>query len=204
MSKLFLNAQKRDATGSNKSTHLRKSGFIPGILYGGHMEAQPVMIEKNEFEKFIAVNYVGSKVYVKIEGKEVMALLKEVQKDVFGNSVLHVDLQALTKGDKVKLHVKLHYVGKDKLPLDLVTQELVNELEIEALPEHLIDSIPVDVSGMILGDMIKVSDLPITKNEHIRVISDSNLNLFTLMSRPQIKEEVVEEAVENPSTEVVN
>lgn len=199
MSKLFLNAQSRDALGSNKSNHLRKSGFIPGILYGGHMDPQPVMLEKLEVDKFLASNYVGSKVYVKIGGKEVMALLKEVQKDVFQNSVLHVDLQALTKGDKVKLHVRLHYVGKDKLPMDLIAQELVSELEIETLPENLMDSISVDVSELKYGEMIKVSDLPITTDENIKVFTDPDLPLFTLVYPAKVQTEEEPEATEEPA-----
>lgn len=193
MTKLFLNAKKRDALGSNKSTHLRKEGLIPGILFGSHMTAQPVTLEKMEFEKFIAQNRVGSKVFVKIEGKEVMALLKEVQKDVFGASVLHVDLQALSKMDKVKLHVRLNYVGKDKLPNDLIAQEHASELEIETLPEFLIDVITVDVSEMKFGDVLKVSDLPIMKDANIKVLSQQDMALFNLVYPAKVQEEVVDE-----------
>lgn len=200
MSKLFLNAQLREALGSNKSNHLRKNGFIPGILYGGHMEPQPVMFEKIEFEKFIAVNRVGSKVYVKIDGKEVMALLKEVQKDVFGSSILNVDLQALTKDDKVKLRVRLNFIGKDKLPLEFIAQELVNELEIETLPANLIDTISVDVSELKYGDVIKVSDLPIMKDSNIRMISDQNLTLLNLAYRSHHRDAAQANAEASPAS----
>lgn len=192
MSKLIINAQKRDGLGSNKSNYLRKNGFIPGILYGSHMDPQPLMLERVAFEKFAAVNYAGSKVYVNMDGKETMALLKEVQKDVFGNKILHVDLQALTKEDKVKLHVRLHYVGKDKLPQELISQEMVSELEIEMLPENMIESINVDISELKHGDSLKVSDLPINADPNIRVISDPNLTLFNLIYRSNVKDEEVE------------
>lgn len=195
MSKSFLNAQTRTDLGSNKSRHLRRDGFIPASLYGGHMAPQPVMIEKNEFEKFMASNNLGSKIYVKFEGTEVMALLKGIQKDVFGSSILHVDLQALTKEDKVKLKVRLNYIGKDKISPDLISQELLNELEIETLPENMIDSISVDISGLKFGDIIKVSDLPITQDPNIRVNTDLNLPLINLAYRARTAApEVVEEA----------
>lgn len=195
MAKSIINAQTRDGLGSNKSNYLRKTGFIPGILYGSHMAPQPVKLDTTEFEKFAASNYVGSKVFVNIDGKEIMALLKEVQKDVFGNKILHVDLQALTKGDKVKLHVRLNYFGKDKLPQELISQELISELEIETLPENMIDSISVDISEMKFGDVMKVSDLPIVNDPNIRVISDLSLPLLNLIYRSNVKDEVEPEAV---------
>ena len=189
MSKLYLNAQSRDAVGSNGSNQLRKNGFIPGILYGVHMTPQPVKLDQKEFDKFIASNYVGSKVYVKIDGKEIMALVKEVQKDVFGEVALHVDLQALSKKDKVKLRVRLNFTGKDNLPVDLMSQELVNELEIETLPEFLIDSISVDVSHLTFGEVVKVADLPIMNDANIKVLSDPNLTLISLSYRSHLPAE---------------
>ena len=201
MSKSFLNTEPRDEIGSSRATHLRSSGYIPGVLYGGHMDPLPIKFEKNELEKFMASHNVGSKVYTKIDGKEVMTLLKTVQKDVFGNHILNVDLQALNKDDKVKLHVRLQYIGKDKLPTELLTQELVTELEIETLPEHLIDTITVDVSGMAVGDIIKASDLPISKDAKIKVITDQDLSLFHLAHRTtrsidEIEDDAAEAAAE--------
>lgn len=200
MSQSFLNTQLRDALGSSNATHLRTSGYIPGVLYGGHMDPLPIMFEQNEFEKFMASHRVGAKVYTKINGKEVMALLKKVQKDVFGNQVLNVDLQALTKDDKVKLLVQLNYVGKDKLPLDLVSQELVTVLEIETLPENLIDTLMIDVSNFKVGDILKVSDLPISKDAKIKVLSDQDLTLFQLIHRStRASGEILGEAAETES-----
>lgn len=196
MSQSFLTCQPRAAIGSRNATHLRTDGHIPGVLYGGHMDPLPIMFEKNELEKFMASHRVGAKVFTKIDGKEVMTLLKTVQKDVFGKEILNVDLQALTKDDKVKLQVQLNFVGKDKLPPDLLTQELVTILEIETLPENLIDIITVDVSGLAVGDMIKVSDLPISKDSNVKVISDQDLTLFHLAHRSnRAIDEIVEDAI---------
>lgn len=202
MSHSFLNTQPRDAIGSRNATHLRTGGNIPGVLYGGHMDPLPIMFEKNELEKFMASHRVGAKVFTKIDGKEVMTLLKKVQKDVFGNQILNVDLQALTKDDKVKLQVQLNYVGKDKLPPDLLSQELVTVLEIETLPENLIDTLTIDVSEFKVGDSLKVSDLPIFKDTKIKVLSDQDLTLFQLTHRSsRISEEILEEAAVAEPTE---
>ena len=196
MSKLYLNASKRDAVGSNKSNILRKSGLVPGILFGGHMDPVAISLTKVEVDKFVAENNVGTKVYVNFEGKEVMAFVKDIQKDVFGASVLHVDLQALTKEDKVRMSVRLNFTGKENLPLDAISQELINEIELEMLPEFMIDSLSVDVSALKFGEVIKVSDLAINEDKNFRVMSAMDMSLFNLVHPSGKKEDEPAEPVE--------
>ncbi len=181
MSKLFLNASLRDALGSNKSNKLRKSGLVPGILYGGHMDPTAISMKKAEVDKFFAENNIGSKVYVNLEGKEVMAFVKSLQKDVFGLTILHVDLQALTKTDKVKMDVRLNFVGKEMLPVGSIPQELVSMIEVETLPENMTETYNVDVSKLKFGDVLKVSDLDIMSDPNFRVFTAPDITIFSFV-----------------------
>lgn len=191
MSKLFLNASLRDALGSNKSNKLRKSGLVPGILYGSHMDPTAISMNKLEVDKFFAENNIGSKVYVNLEGKEVMAFVKSMQKDVFGLSILHVDLQALTKTDKVKMNVRLNFTGKDLLPEGAISQELVNTIEVETLPENMAETFNVDVSELKFGDVLKVSDLSIMNDPNFRVFTAPDITIFNLVHASAAEPEVV-------------
>lgn len=192
MANLTLKAEKRETTGTSKARQLREEGFVPGVLYGSNMESQTVKFERSDIDKFLQKNNIGSKVYLKIDGEEVMAILKDVQRKVLGNNVLHVDLQALTSGEKVKLHVPINFVGRDGLPKDVIVQELLHELEIQTLPKHLIDSVNVDLSGMEFGEAMKVADLDIMKNEEIEVLTDPNSTVVTLISKDSFDEEETE------------
>ncbi|NDL68770.1 50S ribosomal protein L25 [Anaerotalea alkaliphila] len=189
MAKATLNAKNRTLVGTGKSKQMRASGQVPGILYGGHMEVQPIVLDKSEAEKFVQSHNVGAKVFVQLEGKEVMALLKDVQRNVFGNSLLHMDLQALTAGENVKLAVHLNFTGKEQLSPDSIAQELLHELEIETTPQYMMDSIDVDVSKLTFGDTLKVADLPIMQDPNIKVLSDPETALFTLVAKSVYKEE---------------
>lgn len=201
MSKLYLNASLRDALGSNKSNKLRKDGLVPGILYGGHMDPTAISMKKLEVDKFFAENNIGSKVFVNLEGKEVMAFVKSIQKDVFGISILHVDLQALTKTDKVKMNVRLNFIGKELLPIGAISQELVNMIEVETLPENMDETLNVDVSALKFGDVLKVSDLSIMGDKNFRVFTAPDLTIFNLVhsnaAEPE-PEAPAEEAVATP------
>lgn len=193
MSKVFLNASIRDEIGSNKSNKLRKEGFVPASLFGSHMEPMSIKMSKMDVERFFADHHVGSKVFVKVDGKEVMAFAKDVQKDVFGLSILHVDLQALTRSEKFRMHVPLSFVGKENLPQHAIPQELQSSIEVEMLPDDMIETLNVDVSGLDFGHMIKVEDLPIVKDEKYKVFTALDIPLFTI-SEPKVIEEDEEEA----------
>jgi len=201
MSKLFLNASLRDALGSNKSNKLRKSGLVPGILYGGHMDPTAISMKKLEVDKFFAENNVGSKVFVNLEGKEVMAFVKSMQKDVFGLSILHVDLQALTKTDKVKMNVRLNFIGKDLLPIGAISQELVSIIEVETLPENMAETLNVDVSTLKFGDVLKVSDLSIMNDSNFRVFTAPDITIFNLVHGSAAEPEVVVDTEAAPAVE---
>lgn len=203
MSKLYLNASLRDALGSNKSNKLRKDGLIPGILYGGHMEPTAISMKKLEVDKFFAENNIGSKVYVNLDGKEVMAFVKSLQKDVFGISILHVDLQALTKTDKVKMNVRLNFVGKENLPIGAISQELVTQIEVETLPENMDETLNVDVSNLKHGDVLKVSDLSIMNDKKFRVFTSPDLTIFNLVHASAAEPEPEAPISEAPPTPIV-
>ena len=196
MSKLLLNAKKRDEIGTGSSKKIRREGMVPGILYGSHRESTEITLEKGEVDRLLHHNAVGAKVYIKLDGKEIMTILKDVQRQVLLTNVLHVDFQELTAGEKVKLSIPVNIVGKENLPSDVIVQELLHEIEIKALPQDLIDSITVDISNMEFGVPIKVEDLEVSKDNKFEVLSDLSLNVVTLVA--QAKTEVVsgEEASE--------
>ena len=181
MSKIILNASLREAVGTNKLKQLRNTGMVPGVLYGSHMEATSIAINKNDLDKFLAENNVGSKVYVNLDGKEIMTFIKSVQKDVFKLKLLNFDLQALTMTDKVKMKVILNFIGKDNLPLGAIAQEVTSELEIESYPDMMLDTLNVDVSKLNFGDVIKVSDLEIMKDSNYKVYTAADVTLFNLV-----------------------
>lgn len=197
MSKTILNASLREAVGTNKLKQLRNTGMVPGILYGSHMDATPISISKMDIDKFLAEHNVGSKVYVNLEGKEIMAFVKSVQKDVFKLKLLNFDLQALTMTDKVKMKVILNFTGKEDLPLGAIAQEVTSELEIESYPDMMLDTLSVDVSKLNFGDVVKVSDLDIMSDSNYKVYTSPDVTLFSLVhakATELAETEVAEEA----------
>ena len=120
-----------------------------------------------------------------------MLFRSSMQKDVFGISILHVDLQALTKTDKVKMNVRLNFTGKELLPVGAISQELVNSIEVETLPENMTETFNVDVSELKFGDVLKVSDLSIMNDPNFRVFTAPDITIFNLVHASAAEPEVV-------------
>ena len=131
-----------------------------------------------------------------------MAFVKSLQKDAFGLNILHVDLQALTMTDKFRMNVRLNFVGKDSLPVGAISQELVNMIEVETLPENMSETFNVDVSALKHGDVIKVSDLSIMSDDNFRVFTDPDITVFSLThpsaEEPEVEAEAEAEAAVEP------
>ena len=106
------------------------------MVYGRHIEPISIQIAHAEVVKFLKNNSIGSKVLLVIEGEEHLAIFKDSQRDPISNKMIHIDFQALTLGEKIKVTVPIIFKNKDLLGSDKVFQEQMSEIEISALPSY--------------------------------------------------------------------
>jgi len=188
---------KRDLT--LKAKAIRKEGFVLAMVYGRHIEPISIQIAHAEVVKFLKNNSIGSKVLLVIEGEEHLAIFKDSQRDPISNKMIHIDFQALTLGEKIKVTVPIIFKNKDLLGSDKVFQEQMSEIEISALPKFLVDHVEIDVSKYDLGDSFMVSDLEISNDKNIEVLSHKESQVFIISHAAKFKEELPEEnEIEEP------
>lgn len=186
-----IKCQERDA--SVKVKKLRRQGMVPGVIYGKHFNVQNVQFNKKELYKFISSNTVGSRVSLNVDDANQLVMLKDVQKNPLTDEIDNVDFQALTVGEKVRVSVVINFVGRENLDIDSIVQELVQDIEIEALPKDLIDHIDVDLSEYKIGDSITIEQLAIMKNDKIEVITSADTTIAIITAANKFEEETVEE-----------
>ncbi|HPJ22880.1 MAG TPA: 50S ribosomal protein L25 [Clostridia bacterium] len=191
MSTEKLVCEKRDM--AVKAKNVRKSGSVPAVLFGRNIESLSIQINQGEAAKFLKKHSVGSKVNLKIDGRNQLAILKEFQRDPLSHELLHIDFMALTEGQKIKVSLPVSYINKDTLAKDVFLQEQMSEVEISTLPKYLVDHVIVDLSGFSLGDSIHVSDLDVSKNKNIEVLSPGDALVSTLTHATRAEEEPEEE-----------
>ncbi|MGF7058450.1 50S ribosomal protein L25 [Brassicibacter mesophilus] len=188
-----LKAEIRNSAGSRNSIKLRNEGFIPGVLYGHNKETKPIKVNKNELQKVLIKYGSTGTINVELEDNTVPVLIKEIQRHVIKDSVLHLDLQQLSEDKKVKLRVPIVIQGREKVERStgIVEQQLM-EMEIQCLPKYITQAVTVDVSKLKFGEIVTINDLDIAKDENYEVLTELS-EVIVSMTAASKEEEPVEE-----------
>jgi large subunit ribosomal protein L25 len=164
MSETFeIVARTRSGAGKGASRRLRKTGMVPGIVYGGHLEPIPISLEHSELIKHLEHEAFYSHVLdLKLDGTVQKVVLKDLQRHPAKPFVLHVDFQRISAQGRIRMHVPVHYINEGVCPGikkgGIVTRNIV-ELEVTCLPQDLPEFIAVDMAELDLGHTLHVSDL---------------------------------------------
>jgi len=136
-------------------------GKLAGVVYGAHQEATPIVFAANEFSKVFATAGEAAIVSLSGLGAALPTLIHEVDLDPLTNQPRHVDFYAVTKGEKVQVHIPVEFVGEApavKAGANLV--KVLHEVEVEADPMNLPQNFVVDLSVLEeVNAQIRVSDL---------------------------------------------
>ena len=162
-----LKVQKRDT--EKKAKALRREGFVTGTLFGRNIkETVLLQIDKKEAERIHRECFRGSQLNLELDGKKYDVLLKEIDYDGLKREIFEMDFQALVKGEKVHSVAEIVLHNRDNAK-DGIVEQLLSEISYKATSENLIDKIEVDCATLKLGDVLKVSDLPIAKNKKVEI-----------------------------------
>ena len=162
------------------------------------MKSRPCQsLLKNGKQPFLFNKISGSTILtIKVDGKEHATLVREVQRDYIKNELLHVDFQAVSLKEKFRTHVSLTLVGKAPVleNFDALIVSGIDQIEVECLPQDLVDTIEVDISSLAeIGDAIYVKDLP--KLANVEILTDLEELVAVANAVKEEVEPVVEEAV---------
>ncbi|KKT38908.1 MAG: 50S ribosomal protein L25 [Candidatus Collierbacteria bacterium GW2011_GWF2_44_15] len=191
MTKYNLEAQKRELFGK-KLKKLRRQGILPANLFGKTTDSTAIQLKLRDFERVYKEAGETSVVYVKVEGEEKdrPVLISNLHFDPITDLKLHVDLHQVNLKEKVTANVPVEIVGEAELIKtgEAVLNQSINEIEVEALPTDIPDSITFDISGFKeIGDHLNVSDAKVPSA--VEITTDLDLVVVSL-SEPQ-KEEVI-------------
>ena len=154
-----LTVTPRVPEGSRSVRRLRREGQIPGVIYGG--DGEPVAFAVDERELRHALHAAGAVLEVKIGDESAPVVLKDSQHHPLRGETTHVDFLRVDLKKKIGAIVAIELVGTEDAPgiteggiLDQPTREV----NVEALPTDIPESIQIDVSGLSIGDSVALSD----------------------------------------------
>ena len=179
-------AFERNLQGTGASRRLRNAGKVPGIVYGA---GEPKMIELDHNALFFALKkeaFHSSILEMELSGAVQKVLLRDFQMHPWKTQVLHIDFQRVDDTTRLHKKVPLHFKGEEnsvavKTDKCLVTH-VANEVEIECLATRLPEFIEVDLSGLVKGQSLNVSDIKMP--EGIKAVRHGSLNPVIVSATP--------------------
>jgi len=166
--KIEVSAQTRELQGTGASRRLRRVGKVPGIVYGG--DRAPINIEldhKEIYQNLMREAFHASILTLKLDGQNEEVLLRAFNMHPFKARVQHVDFQRVAKDKKIHMKVPLHFVNAEISPgvkeQGGVANHVMNDLDINCLPDDLPEFIEVDLGNLTVGHSIHVRDLALPK-----------------------------------------
>lgn len=194
MTKINLSVSPRTAKGRvNKS--LRRSGIIPGVIYGKGQQGVSVQAKLTDLQKVYTQAGETQVIDVKVEGEknDRPTLISDLSVNPLSGAISHFDLRQVNLKEKITATVPVELVGESpaikEFGADVVL--LLNELSVEALPNDFPEAITVELSTLTkVGDHVKVSDL-VKPNQAFEIQEDIDAVVVTISKK---EEEVVEAA----------
>ncbi len=189
---IVINAEKRTAKGK-KVGALRRQGKLPGVIYGRHLEAFPIQMEAHEASLTLQRLTSSSLVTIDVSGEKYTTIVRDRQKDVIFGNLLHVDFLAVSLTEKLRTMVNIELVGEAPVSKsgDVVIVQSLNELEIECLPQDLLEKISVDISVLKeMSDVITVGSLSLGENITILTNAEEIIASSTYVAQEAEEEEV--------------
>ncbi len=163
MADIVLNVEVRDRTGTGGARAARRDGKVPGILYGGTLEPVAISVRANEFRKALYTGkLLGHLVTLKYGEESQPVIAKDVQMHPVTDEPWHFDLYRVDEHQTIRISVAVHFRNHEDSPglkrggtLNVVS----HDVEISVAADHIPEDLVVDLTGLEIGDTIRISDL---------------------------------------------
>jgi large subunit ribosomal protein L25 len=183
-----LEAQPRAAGNKNEARRVRRGGKIPAIVYGAGKQAAPVSVDPRQVLRILHSETGHNTIFdLSLDGGErAKAMIVDWQYEPIKGKLLHIDLKRISMDQKLKVMVPIELKGE---PAGVKQQgglleQMLREVEVECLPADIPSFIEADVSELVFGKVLRVSDLPHT--DKLKFITDANQPVAHITS---VKEE---------------
>jgi len=205
--RIKLQVKERESRGSADARRLRREGFIPGVLYGRGKEPQTICVPERDLRRVLTgQGGLHAILDVVVEGRQTThaSILKDYQQDPIRGHISHIDLQEVRLDQPIQASVNVQLVGEPAGAKEGgVLSQVQREINVEALPMEIPEHIDLDVSGMAIGDTLRLADLaPMDGVTYLDNAEETVLATVTLPTRVEEPEEVTEEGEELPEGEV--
>ena len=158
-----LDATSRSDTGKGASRRLRKTGMVPGIVYGAGKDPEMISVAHNILLQHLEHEAFYSHILtLNVDGKSQKVVLKDLHRHPAKPFIIHMDLLRVSDSDKIKMHVPLHFLNEARavgVKAGGMLSKEITDVEIQCLPKDLPEYIEVDLADLDIGQAVHLSDI---------------------------------------------
>jgi large subunit ribosomal protein L25 len=179
MADIVLNVEVREKTGTGGARDTRRAGMVPGVLYGGDKAPVSIAVKANEFRKALYTGKLLGHLVTLKHGSETQSVIaKAVDVHPVTDEPTHFDLYRVSADQTIKIGVAVHFAHQDEAPglkrggtLNVVLHEVLVSCHANQIPDEIV----VDLTGLEIGDSVRVSDLKLPKGVEAAIDADSTV-----------------------------
>ncbi|HZK16789.1 MAG: 50S ribosomal protein L25 [Anaerolineaceae bacterium] len=198
---IIIKVEKREVVGKQVAK-LRRQGILPGVVYGYKVDSYPIQMDTHSTTMLMKKITPTTLVNLDLDGEVTKVIVRDRTNDVVTGKLLHLDFLALSMTEVLRANVSIELVGEapvlEEVPGSLLNQ-MLNELEIEALPDNMLERVQVDISGLITtDDVVTVSDLDLSDKITILTPPEEVIVSVSFVAEEEEEPEEVEEVDVEP------
>lgn len=167
MADIVLNVEVREQTGTGAARSVRRSGKVPGVLYGGAKDPVAIAVPANEFRKALYTGkLLGHLVTLKYGDETQPVIAKAIDMHPVTDEPWHFDLYRVDEHQQIKISVPVHFINQEASPglkrggtLNVVRHDVELSCPADSIPEELV----FDLTGLDIGDTIRISGFKLPK-----------------------------------------
>jgi len=184
-----LQVDTRPERGTRATKRLRRAGLVPGIVYGGGSgDCVSFKVDARVLRQTLVDG--SALIDLQVDGKKRPVIVKDRQLHPVRDEIIHIDLLEVRLDEKIQTQVGVHLEGIEDAPgvkEGGVVDHVTHQLNIEALPTAIPESIVVDVSGMEIAATMHLSEL--TPPEGVEFLDDPEETIIATVVVPTEVEE---------------
>jgi large subunit ribosomal protein L25 len=176
MAEIVLNVEVRERTGTGGARDSRRSGMVPGVLYGGDKDPVAIAVKSNEFRKALYTGKLLGHLVTLKYGKETQPVIaKAIDMHPVTDEPWHFDLYRVDAHQEIKIEVPVHFAHQEESPglkrggtLGVTLHTVTVSCHADSIPEEIV----VDLTGLEIGDAVRVSDLKLPPKVTVAMDAD--------------------------------
>lgn len=183
----LLEAQPRTPGNKNDARRVRRGGKIPGVVYGAGKNALSVSLDPRQVSRILHSATGHNTIFdLTLDGERTKAMIVDWQYEPIKGSLLHIDVKRIAMDQKLRVNVPITLKGEAAGVKQQggILEQVLREVEVECLPGDIPSSIEADVTELVFGKVLRVSDLP--HIEKLKFLTDEDQPVAHIIS---IKEE---------------